>query len=177
MKIKEVVKKALNLSGILEFVAKWLSSGPLGIILGLVGMGGFAASIFALAKKMKEAKYQNNIDTMNSEAGQLSQDLAENARNNTKTLDALLDAQLEAESEKPRVVSFSSPERAKKGVAFAVSHENVPFGTKIMADSTWLLGTVYSGNETKVVLNGVGTRVLSVEVEGIVYSSRTIIEE
>lgn len=176
MKIKEVVKKALNISGILEYVAKWLSSGPLGIVLGLFGLGGFAASIFALSKRMKEAKYQNNIDTMNAEAGQLSQDLAENARNNTRTLDELLDTQLKVEAEKPRVVSFSSPIRAKKGVAFAVSHENVPFGTKIMADSKWILGTVYSGTETKVVLNGVGERVLSVEVEGIVYTSRTIIE-
>lgn len=176
MKIKEVVKKALNVSGILEYVAKWLSSGPLGIILGLVGMGGFAASIFSLAKRMKEAKYQNNIDIMNEEAGQLSQDLAENARNNTTTLDALMNAQMKAEAEKPHIVVFSSPPRAKKGVAFAVSHENVPFGTKILADTKWVLGTVYSGTETKVVLNGVGTRVLSVEVDGVLYSSTTIIE-
>ena len=166
MKVKEVVKKTLNLSGIIESVAKWLATGPIGIALGLIGLGGISSALYNLSKKMKEARYNSDINDMNEVSGNTSQTLASNARNNREMLDAILEAQkVEVEDSIPML---SAPEVVKRGEAFTVRYNSkkIPSGTKIFADYKWVIGFTRATGKTRVILNNSGKRTLSIEFGG-----------
>lgn len=171
MKIKEVVRKTLDLSGIIENIAKWLSSGPLGIIMGLIGLGGISAALYNLSRKMKSARYNNDVNEMNHEAGRASRDLGKNARDNTETLDALLDG-VSSKGEKETEISISAPVSVRSGEKFFVIHPGVPSGVPIRADDKWVIGYTRANGKTQVIIMNPGERTLSVKVGGVMYSTR-----
>lgn len=172
MKIKEVVKKTLDFSGIIENIAKWLSTGPVGIIFGLIGLGGISAALYNLSKKMKAARYNSDVNEMNYEAGRASQDLGSNAKNNTEVLDSFLEGVSSAATD----VVISAPTQVRAGQKFFVMHEGVPPGIPIKAEDKWVLGYTRVGGQTQVIIMNPGERVLSVEVEGVKYSTRVLVK-
>jgi hypothetical protein len=165
---------------VLGFLSKWLSSGPLGIILGIVGLGGIGLVFSRLIKKAKSAADQANLNSDINEASRIagteSAALSENMRGNTAAMNAAVKEEQERQLAKLKP-EISAPATAPKGVKFTVVVKNVRVGLPIYADKQYILAYTSSYGKYPIALTVAGERTLGVEVDGTWYTTTITITE
>jgi hypothetical protein len=71
----------------------WLSSGPVGIIAGIIGLGGILTTVLVMvrsfSRKLEEANYQNTLNDNARLAGEVSEELSRAAKRNTQSIDEI----------------------------------------------------------------------------------------
>ncbi len=175
------------LDSVLKYMAPifaWLSSGPVGIIAGIFGLGGILTGLIIVMKKMKEAQFQGSLNDNSRIAGDVSQEITANMQRNTTTIDALAaqeQARLKA-AQTPKVpqpptpplpdsayIQIIAPRSVKVGERFIVALSGFDTTKTYMlcADKKWKLG-LFSVEvfDLEVVLTGAGERTLDIEISG-----------
>ena len=166
---------SFDFSTILSLAIKWLSSGPTGIISGILGLGGIITAIIFITKKMAEAKYKNNLDRVSDISGSESSRLAHAARQTTIAMDALLDAEVKRQKEslKPAIIA---PKEVQAGQPFIVRFVNIPNGLMIYADKNWDLKSV-TAPEVRLLLFGAGYRTIDTKIGDIWHSVTVLVKK
>lgn len=154
----------------LNLLLKWFSSGPVGIITGLFGMGALAFAVAAFLKKVREAKFEGALNDAAGTAGRGSAEASENMRENTRVIDALV----LSEQEKMRVpLTITAPATVKTNEVFVVKISVPTSGCDLYADE-YRLFSLGSGYEFSVTLNTPGSRRLKIVCAGAVVAETTV---
>jgi hypothetical protein len=163
-----------DLGMLLTLAIRWLSSGTTGIITGIFGLGGVAAAIFYVLKKVREAKFKNNLDRVSSITGSESSRLAHSSRATTSAIDAMMDGEVERQRAnlKPEIIA---PKKVRAGETFVAQFLYMPTGLRIYADKNWDLKLV-TAEKVRIVLMGAGVRTIDVKI-GDLWCSATVIVE
>jgi hypothetical protein len=158
------------MEAILTFLAQWLSSGPIGIILGIIGLGGIGVVIARFTKKVNAAKLDKAITDSAATAGSESASLSDNMRANTQAIDAAIAGEIKRQT----VPGLFVPHTAKKGMTFTITTVNIPPSTPILADKKWTVGYTTTTGTATLIFNTAGKRTIDILV-GETWKSGTIV--
>lgn len=157
----------MDLSAILENVAKWLSSGPVGIITGLFGLGVISAALYALSKWFDKKEYEGDLDLASRIAGEVSDDISDGMRRNRTAMEKAIEAE-RIRIERGNKITIEAPDEVIAGKYFTVTIRNLFKEKELYADKKWVLGYPQGGrNKTLAVrLTSAGKRTLDIQVSG-----------
>lgn len=169
----------MDFSGIFSNLAKWLSSGPVGIIAGIFGLGGIAFALYRVGLWIKEVKFGKGIDSAAASSGTVSGDLSNAMKNDTATMDEAVAAERERliKASVP-VISIEGP--VKVGIPFKVVVTNLDEATgpyRLFADRKYPLGNIRNGSAV-VTLNDKGaggTRNIGFMIGDVWYSKDIVV--
>jgi hypothetical protein len=174
-------------SSLLKLIMTWFSSGPVGIISGILGGLGILIFLRKIQQKIADAKFQGTLNDVSQTAGTVSKDASSDMEANDRLIKAILDSKpldVPTPSKKPEPTPpvleepyIEVPANGKSRVAFDVITKNVPEGTPIMVERKWNVGKVSSSGTTRVMLVSPGNRSIDVKVNETWYSCPIIIEE
>jgi len=154
----------------LNLLLKWFSSGPVGIISGIFGMGALALGVSVFLKKLQKVRFENTLNDAAETAGRGSAEASENMRENTRIIDALS----EAEQERMRVpLAIKAPSTVKVCEKFTIKLTVPANGCDLYADD-YRLFIIGSGYDFEISLNTPGNRVLKIIRDGKVVAETMV---
>lgn len=154
---------------ILTYLSQWLSSGPLGIVLGIMGLGGIGIAISVVAKRLRESKFQKEVTDASATSGRESASLSRNMAANTAAMDAIF-----KELSSPAV---KAPSTVQVGEEFEVKTINISPGSPILADRRWIVGYTTPRGLTLVKLSSAGKRTIDIIVNDVWCSTTIVVKE
>jgi len=165
----------MDLFGVVANVAQWLSSGPLGIIFGLIGMGSISLVIYRISAWLSDKETSAGIASAAEKSGRLSGDLSASMAKDTQTLDALIEGEnLRSEAKLTPGIVVESAVKASEPFWVRIVNTKVP--VVVWADKRWRLGTTDIDGLLSVTLNAKGPRTFDITVGGIWYSKDITVE-
>ena len=157
----------MDWSSILQSISQWLSSGPVGIISGLLGLGALSAAAYAISKWLDKKGFESDLDRSAAAAGRLSHDISQGMKRNTSSMEEAI--RLEKEKiAKENAVEIEAPKTIEVNKFFTVKVKNLPKNRELFADKIYVLGYPQGGRTKSLAvrLTLAGKRTLDVNVNG-----------
>jgi hypothetical protein len=146
----------------ISLILKWATSGPVGIIVGVVAMLLGGAGFLAFVKKMKGNKFKGTLDDSAASAGRISGEVSSGMKANTDL------GSTWAEQEQARLikeqVKLTVPTEVFANEPFNVVVTGVSQANTLYADKTWRLGSILPDTPKEVLLNSAGQRTIDLLV-------------